>query len=128
MTQRGRAVLVLGVLVYVVAWVFGSQALYPVAAGLVLAVLLAVVWVRASARAPALRSHGLGNVLEGSDVRIRLEVAMESLVPPPTLVAVERAGRLPERVVEIRNCGGRFEERTQTTAAATARRSPVATG
>jgi uncharacterized protein (DUF58 family) len=108
MTQRGRAVLALGVAVYVVAWVFGSQALYPVATGLVLAVLLAVVWVRASARAPSLRRHGLGNVLEGSDVRIRLEVAMRSLVPPPTLVAVERAGRLPERNVEIAHGGGRY--------------------
>jgi uncharacterized protein (DUF58 family) len=108
MTRRGRAVLALGVAVYVVAWVFGSQALYPVATGLVVAVLLAVVWVRASARAPAIRRHGLGNVLEGSDVRIRLEVAMQSLVPPPTLVAVERAGRLPERNVEIENGGGRY--------------------
>jgi uncharacterized protein (DUF58 family) len=108
MTDRGRAVLALGVAVYLVAWVFGSQALYPVATGLVAAVLLAVVWVRASARDPSLRRHGLGNVLEGSDVRIRLEVAMRSLVPPPTLVAVERAGRLPERNVEIANGGGRY--------------------
>lgn len=108
MTRRGRAVLALGVAVYVVAWVFGSQALYPVAAGLVLAVLLAVGWVRASAVAPTLRRHGLGNVYEGNDVRIRLEVAMRSLVPPPTLVAIERAGRLPERSVEIAHGGGRY--------------------
>lgn len=108
MTERGRAVLVLGVAVYVVAYVFGSQALYPVATGLVVAVLLAVLWVRAGARGPSLRRHGLGNVVEGSDVRIRLEVAMRSLVPPPTLVAVERAGRLPERNVEIANGGGRY--------------------
>ena len=108
MTTRGRAVLALGVLVYVVAWVFGSRALYPVATGLVAAVLLSVAWVRASARAPSLRRHGLGNVLEGSDVRIRLELELRSLVPPPTLVAVERAGRLPEREVEIGNGGGRY--------------------
>lgn len=108
MTRRGRAVLVLGVAVYVAAWVFGSPALDPVATGLVFAVLLALVWVRASARAPSLRRHGLGNVVEGADVRIRLEVAMRSLVPPPTLVAVERAGRLPEREVQIANGGGRY--------------------
>ena len=108
MTTRGRAVLARGVLVYVVAWVFGSRALYPVATGLVAAVLLSVAWVRASARAPSLRRHGLGNVLEGSDVRIRLELELRSLVPPPTLVAVERAGRLPEREVEIGNGGGRY--------------------
>jgi uncharacterized protein (DUF58 family) len=108
MTRRGRAILALGVAVYLVAWVFGSQALYPVATGLVVAVLLAVAWVRASARAPSIRRHGLGNVVEESDVRIRLELAMQSLVPPPTLVAVERAGRIPERTVEIKNGGGRY--------------------
>jgi hypothetical protein len=48
MTSRGRAVLALGVAVYVVAWIFGSRALYPVAAGLVLAVAGAVAWVRHS--------------------------------------------------------------------------------
>jgi hypothetical protein len=41
MTARGRAVLALGVLCWIVAIVFGSPALYPVAAGLVLAVPLA---------------------------------------------------------------------------------------
>ena len=41
MTGRGRAVLGLGLVGYVVAWVFGSRALYPVATGLVAAVALA---------------------------------------------------------------------------------------
>jgi hypothetical protein len=33
MTHRGRAVLALGLFVYVTAWIFGSLALYPVATG-----------------------------------------------------------------------------------------------
>ena len=41
MTTRGRTVLGLGVLSYAAAWAFGSKPLYPVAVGLVLAVLLA---------------------------------------------------------------------------------------
>jgi hypothetical protein len=45
MTRRGRSVLVLGLVVYVAAWVFGSRALYPVANGLVLAVVFALAWV-----------------------------------------------------------------------------------
>ena len=43
MTARGRGVLTLGVLCWIVAIVFGSPTLYPVAAGLVIAVPLAVV-------------------------------------------------------------------------------------
>jgi len=52
MIARGRAVLTLGVLCWIVAIVFGSPALYPVAAGLVLVVPLAVVWVRITLRQP----------------------------------------------------------------------------
>jgi hypothetical protein len=55
MTPRGRAVLVTGVLVYAAAWTFGSRALYPVATGLLLAVGLAVAWVRLSSRPPHVR-------------------------------------------------------------------------
>jgi len=50
MTDRGRAVAALGLVVYLAAWIFGSRALYPVAVGLLLAVVLAVAWVRLSAR------------------------------------------------------------------------------
>lgn len=109
MTQRGRAILALGVVVYLVAWIFGARALYPVATGLVLAVALAVAWVRLSARPPQVRRHGLGrDALEGDDVRVRLEVQTTSPIPPPTLVAVERAGRLPERIVDLRYGGGKY--------------------
>ncbi len=37
MTRRGVLTLLLGVAIYVVAWLFGAKALYPVATGLVLA-------------------------------------------------------------------------------------------
>ena len=110
MTRRGRAILALGVAVYVVAWVFGSRALYPVAAGLVLAVALAVAWVRLSARPPHVSRHGVRQeALEGDRVRITLEIETTSAVPPPALVAVERAGRLPERTVELRAGVGSYD-------------------
>jgi uncharacterized protein (DUF58 family) len=102
MTERGRAVLALGVAVYVVAWIFGSRALYPVATGFVLAAAAAYAWVRLSSRPPRVQRHGAGReVLSGDDVRIDLEVRTVGSVPPPSLVAVERAGSLPERVVEL---------------------------
>jgi uncharacterized protein (DUF58 family) len=108
MTRRGRSVLGLGLVVYLAAWVFGSRALYPVATGLVLAVVLALAWVRLSARPPHVSRHGaIRNVIEGDDVRIDLVVEARSPVPPPTLVAHERPGRLPERRVELYRAGRR---------------------
>jgi uncharacterized protein (DUF58 family) len=108
MTRRGRAVLGLGLVVYFAAWVFGSRALYPVATGLVLAVVLALAWVRLSARPPHVSRHGaIRNVIEGDDVRIDLVVEARSPVSPPTLVAHERPGRLAERRVELYRAGRR---------------------
>jgi uncharacterized protein (DUF58 family) len=102
MTPRGRATLALGLVVYVVAWVLGSRPLYPVAAGLVLAVGLAVAWVRLSLRRPDVLRHGAGrDLIEGEDVRIDLVVMSTGTLPPPTLVASERLGRLGERSVEL---------------------------
>jgi uncharacterized protein (DUF58 family) len=111
MTPRGRAVLALGLLVYVVAWVFGSRALYPVSGGLLVAVGVAVFWVRLSARRPNVRRRGPGHdVFEGDDVRMELDVVATSVVPPPSLVAVEQTAKLGERVVELDRRGhGRYE-------------------
>jgi uncharacterized protein (DUF58 family) len=108
MTGRGRAVLALGLVVYVVAWVFGARALYPVATGLLLAVALAVAWVRLSAAPPFVDRHGAAHELvEGNDVRIDLTVLPVSPLPPPTLVAHESLGRLAERDVELVRVGNR---------------------
>jgi uncharacterized protein (DUF58 family) len=108
MTQRGRAVLALGFFVYLAAWVFGSRALYPVATGLLLAVALAVGWVRLSTRPPHVRRHGAArDVIEGDDVRVDLELMATGALPPPTLVAHERPGRLSERRVELHRVGRR---------------------
>ena len=108
MTDRGRAVAALGLVVYIAAWVFGSRALYPVAVGLLLAAALALAWVRLSARPPFVRRHGASrDVVEGDDVRIDLEVEATGAVAPPTLVAHERPGRLGERRVELHRVGRR---------------------
>jgi uncharacterized protein (DUF58 family) len=101
-------VLGLGLVVYLAAWMFGSRALYPVATGLVLAVALALAWVRLSARPPHVSRHGaIRNVIEGEDVRIDLVVEATSPVAPPTLVAHEQPGRLAERRVELHRAGRR---------------------
>ena len=106
MTQRGRAVLALGLVVYLAAWVFGSRALYPVATGLLFTVAVAVGWVRLSTRPPIVRRHGAArDVVEGDDVHVDLELTTTGAVAPPTLVAHERPGRLAERRVELRRVG-----------------------
>ena len=111
MTARGRGVLALGVLCWIVAVVFGSAALYPVAAGLVLVVLLALVWVRVTLRQPRVnRRWGKDGLLERDDVEIELELEREPGVPLPSVVVHERIGRLGEREVELRPDGpGRHE-------------------
>jgi uncharacterized protein (DUF58 family) len=103
MTARGRAVLVLGVLCWIVAVVFGSPALYPVAAGLVIVVPLAVAWVRITVRQPRVRrSWRHENLFELGDVRIELVLEREPGVPLPNVVAHEQVGRVGDEEVELR--------------------------
>src|SRR5699024_10485224 len=71
--------------------------------GLLLAVVVAWTWVRVSAQPPHVsRSGAARELVEGGDVNVRLQLDAVSSVPPPSLVAVERAGRLAERTVELR--------------------------
>ena len=106
MTGRGRAVLALGFLCWIVAIVFGSPALYPVAAGLVLAVPLAVAWVRITLRQPHVsRRWPHASLHERDDVTIELVLEREPGVPLPNIVAHEHVGQLAEEEVELRPHG-----------------------
>jgi uncharacterized protein (DUF58 family) len=106
MTARGRAVLVLGVFCWIVAVVFGSTALYPVAAGLVLGVPLAVAWVRITLRQPRVnRRWKHQGLLERDDVTIELALEREPGVPLPSVVAHEQVGRIGVEDVELRPQG-----------------------
>jgi len=102
MTARGRAVLGLGVVCWIAAVVFGSRALFPVAAGLVLVVPLALGWVRITLRQPHVsRRWSHENLLERCDVTVELELEREPGVPLATVVAHERVGELAEQEVEL---------------------------
>jgi uncharacterized protein (DUF58 family) len=111
MTARGRAVLAVGVFCWIVAIVFGSAALYPVAAGLVLVVPFAVAWVRITLRQPHVSRRWRQedavwrkeDLLERDDVWIQIELEREPGIPLPSVVAQERVGRLGERAVELRS-------------------------
>ncbi len=102
MTPRGTLALALGGATYVAAWAFGSKALYPVALGLIAAVLLAWLWTRLANRPLELRrAFPPGDRLEGEDVEIRLELRGELRLVPATWMLRERVGRLGERTTPL---------------------------
>ena len=118
MTRRGVLTLLLGVAIYVVAWLFGAKALYPVALGLVLAPIAARTWVRLAARPIALRRRiggGLlgrrasgGHLFEGEDVWVTLEAQSEARVPLPSISVTERIAKLGERHTPLQRARGPY--------------------
>jgi uncharacterized protein (DUF58 family) len=108
LTRRGRLVLLLGAAVYLAAWAFGSEPLYPVAVGVLLAVVLAWAWVRVLDRPTQLRRAAWGaEHVEGEDVPVNVELAREGRWTPPSLALVddvERLGRF-ELVLRRTGCG-----------------------
>ena len=98
MTRRGKLTLLLALAAYLAAWLFGAKALYPAAAGLVLAPLAARAWVRLACAPIALRRRaGRGALFEGEDVWVTLEARPETRVPLPSLSVSERLVRLGDR-------------------------------
>ena len=112
LTTRGRGALALGGAAYLGAWAFGATALYPVAVGLPLAVLLAWAWVRLVNRPMRLRRAAWGaHHEEGDDVPVDLELVHDGRVVPAAAVVVERVAKLGERRVELVRSGKRLSAR-----------------
>jgi uncharacterized protein (DUF58 family) len=108
LTRRGRLALVLAGGTYVGAWIFGSEALYPVAVGIALAVGVAVAWVRASPFPEQIRRDtGSRRLTEGDDLRARVEVEFGPGVRPPGVELIERVGRLGSRTTSLDYTHGR---------------------
>jgi uncharacterized protein (DUF58 family) len=112
LTQRGRVILALGLGVYISAWAFGSRPLYPVATGLLLAVLVAWAWVRLADRPFRVR-RGWGDAehIEGDDVPVVAELEATGNVMPAAVSIVERVGRLGEQRHPLRRNGKRLSVR-----------------
>jgi uncharacterized protein (DUF58 family) len=112
MTLRGRLLLLLAAVTYVAAWAFGSRALYPVAVGLSLAVLLAWGWARALRRPMRIeRRTGHTDHVEGADVLVDVELEPETALVPSSVLLVERVGRLGERTTVLERKGDRLAAR-----------------
>lgn len=112
LTDRGRWVLAVGGLTYLAAWAFGSEPLYPVAVGLVLAVAAAAIWVRIVRRPMTLR-RGLGRWehVDGDDVPVSVELEVDGRLPATTLLLHERIARLGDRVTVLERRHGRLAGR-----------------
>jgi uncharacterized protein (DUF58 family) len=109
LTDRGRWILAFGGGVYLAAWGFGSNALYPIALGLVLAVAAAALWVRFLSRPVTLnRIIADGQHVAGDDIPVRLEVDMDGRMPSGALVVRERIAKLGERETVMVNRRGRL--------------------
>jgi uncharacterized protein (DUF58 family) len=112
LTDRGRWILALGGGIYLAAWAFGSEVLYPIAIGLVLAVLAAALWVRFLVRPMTLRrTFGRGERLAGDDVPIQIELETDEIVPSGSLVLREKIARLGERETPLFRRAGRIHGR-----------------
>ena len=112
LTDRGRYALALGGITYLVGWAFGSLALYPIAIGLVLAVVAAVLWVRLIARPVKLERRFVGGEhVAGDDVPVDVRADVEGRLVPRHLTVVERVERLGEREVRLTRTGGSLRGR-----------------
>jgi len=108
MTPRGRVALGLGGAAYLGAWAFGSKPLYPVALGLLAAVLLARIWTRLAGRPVAVRRRlPQAERYEGDDVQVRIQVELERSFVPATVVVRERISKLGERETPVPARGGK---------------------
>jgi uncharacterized protein (DUF58 family) len=108
LTRRGRLLLVLGGALYVAAWAFGSQALYPVAIGFLVAVLVSALSVHAAARPMAYRRRADSTEhVEGDDVVVEVELEPRGPLGLASVSLVERFARLGERRIRMRR-DGRF--------------------
>jgi uncharacterized protein (DUF58 family) len=106
LTDRGRFALALGGVAYLAGWAFGSDVLFPVALGLVLAVVAAVGWVRLTATPVRLRRTVRGGEhVAGDDVPVRVTLEVEGRLAPRSLTMRERIERLGEREVVLRAAG-----------------------
>ena len=99
MTTRGRRLLLLAAGLYLVSWGFGTAVMIPVAIGLSIAPLVALIWVKALDRPMLLRRRtGHLELTEGQSVDVGLEVRPGTGGPiPGRAVMVDRLG---SRVIE----------------------------
>ena len=93
MTTAGKRVLGAGIALYLAAWAFGTPALFAIALGLIIAPLVALVWVRSYTRPVQLRrTLNQHELVEGTTLEIGLEVRPVAGPLPARATLVDRLG------------------------------------
>ena len=106
LTSRGKWTIGVGLALYVVAWGFGTTALFPVATGLVAAPLIADAWVRFMRQPMRMRRRTEPvELVEGGTVSVRVEVRPDAGTVPAQGVLVERIAGIEDRIVTLRRRG-----------------------
>ena len=106
LTSRGRLALLFGAGVYVAAWAFGSEPLYPVAVGFLLAVLLAAINVHVTARPMRYRRFAAAREhIEGDDVVVEVELEPGGPLGVASVGVVERIQKVGERKIALTKHG-----------------------
>ncbi len=114
LTGKGQLTLALGGLVYLIAWLFGSEPLYPVGIGLVVAVALAALWVRVLARPTAVsRRFGDDARIDGDDVDVRVGVRFARGLPAGSVSGSELVEGLGEFELDFARVKGGYLARYQ---------------
>ncbi len=107
LTDRGRFALALGGGAYLAAWAFGSLPLYPVAIGLLLAVLGGAAWIWLVGKPVAVRRRlRAGAHVAGDDLPVDLELELSGRLTPASLVVTERVERIGAVEVALRRKAG----------------------
>jgi uncharacterized protein (DUF58 family) len=106
LTTRGRRLLVLAALLYLVGWGFGTAEMFPVAVGLALAVGAAALWIRLVSRPMELRRRtGHLELVEGRPVTVDLDVRSDGGPLPGRATLTDRIGDLGERTTALERRG-----------------------
>ncbi len=109
LTRTGKSTLAAAVVLYFAAWGFGTDVMFPIAVGLMIAPLVALVWVRTYTRPVRMRrtltQHEL---VEGATVVIGLEVRPEAGPLPAKATLIDHLGEDMELTADLVRVGHRL--------------------
>ena len=109
LTAKGQLTLALGGLIYLIAWLFGSEPLYPVGIGLVVAVALSALWVRVLSRPRSVhRRFGDEARTDGDDVDVDVGLRFARGLPPPWVSGSETVAGLGEFKLDFARVKGGY--------------------
>ena len=109
LTRTGKRTLAAAVVLYFAAWGFGTDVMFPIAVGLMVAPLVALVWVRTFTRPVRMRrTLAQHELVEGTTVVIGLEVRPEAGPLPARATLIDHLGDDLELTAELVRVGHRL--------------------